>query len=69
MEKQLAEELMHDILQLSAQLNVIAAKVEALAPPAELAVLRRHMASMMAACDEHLFSPVLRQYPELEPHC
>lgn len=68
MEKQVAEELMQQVLQLSAQLNLIAEKIDERISGEELAVMRRHVASMMAASDEHLFRPILKQYPELEPH-
>jgi len=68
MDKQLAAELMQEVLKLTAQLNVIAAKVEQVTPASELPVMRRHIGNMMAACDENLFRPILKQYPELEPH-
>jgi len=68
MEKRVAEELMQEILKLSSRINVIAEKIEAGTSGEELAVMRRHVAAMMAASDEHLFRPILRQYPELEPH-
>lgn len=32
-----------------------------------IALVPEHMAQMMAACDENLFRPILRQYPDLEP--
>lgn len=68
MEKQVAEELMQEILKLSSQINVIAEKIENGTSGEELVVMRRHIATMMAASDEHLFRPILRQYPDLEPH-
>jgi hypothetical protein len=68
MEKQVAAELMQEVLQLSAQINRIAEKIEEGTSGDELLAMRRHIASMMAASDEHLFRPILRQYPELEPH-
>lgn len=68
MEKQVASELMHEILKMTFQLNVIAAKVERSTSGDELQMMRRHVAQVMAACDENLFRPILSQYPELEPH-
>lgn len=68
MEKIAASELLQDVLTLSAQLNIIASKIESLTSGEELKAMRKHMAQMMAACDENLFRPILRQYPELEPH-
>ena len=68
MDKQAASELMQEILKMTSQLNVIAAKVEQSTSGEELQMMRRHVAQVMAACDENLFRPILRQHPELEPH-
>ena len=68
MEKQIAADLMQEVLKLSSQLNLIANKVEGVTPQSDLLMMRRHIGNMMAACDENLFRPILRQYPELEPH-
>lgn len=68
MEKQIATDLMQEVLKLSAQLNVIANKVEEVTPQSELLIMRKHIGNMMAACDENLFRPILKKYPELEPH-
>jgi hypothetical protein len=68
MKRQAAETLLQDILALTAQLNVVAARIEDVTPAAELHAMRRHVASVMAACDEHLFRPILREHPDLEPH-
>jgi hypothetical protein len=68
MEKQAAPELLQEILKMTSQLNVIAGKVEQSTSGDELQMMRRHIAQMMAACDEHLFRPILRQFPDLEPH-
>jgi hypothetical protein len=68
MDKQVASALMHEVLKMTSQLNVIAGKVEQSTSGDELQMMRRHVAQVMAACDENLFRPILRQYPELEPH-
>ncbi|WP_373991307.1 hypothetical protein [Duganella sp. BuS-21] len=68
MEKQIAAELMEEILKLSAQVNVIASKIEGITPDADRMEMRRNIATLMGNCDEHLYRPILRQYPELEPH-
>jgi hypothetical protein len=68
MEKKIATELMEEILVLSAQINVIGEKIEQIASESERKEMRRHLANVMASSDENLFRPVLRQYPELEPH-
>lgn len=41
MDKQVAAEPMQEVLKLTAQLNVIAAKVESVTPASELPVMRR----------------------------
>ncbi len=68
MEKKIAEELMKEVLVLNAQSNVIIDKSEQISSEPERREMRRHIAQVMAASDEHLFRPILRQYPELEPH-
>lgn len=68
MEKQIAAELMEEILKLSAQINVIASKIEGIIPDSERTEMRINIATLMGKCDEHLYRPILRQYPELEPH-
>jgi hypothetical protein len=68
MEESAARELMQEIVALTAQLNVVMHKVEEVISGAELPVMRRHVAMMAAAADEHLFRPILRQYPDLDPH-
>lgn len=68
MEKQLATELMQEVLKLTAQLNVIIIKIQEVSPEADRLSLDLHMGPMMAACNEHLFKPILRHYPELDPH-
>lgn len=68
MDKKIAVELMNEVLILSAQINVIAEKIELISSESERKEMRRHIANMMAASDEHLFRPILQQYPELEPH-
>ncbi|RZA33417.1 MAG: hypothetical protein EOP92_20990 [Lysobacteraceae bacterium] len=68
MEKGSANDLMQEIIRLTAQLNVIADKVEAISPEAERLVMRRHIGNVMAALDENLYRPILKQYPELDPH-
>lgn len=68
MDKEIAVELMDEVLKLSNQLNVIIHKVLAVTPEESRMDLNSHMGPMMAACDEHLFRPILRYYPELDPH-
>ena len=68
MEEQIATELMQEVLKLTAQLNVIMHQIQEVTPEADRFGLDRHMGPMMAACDEHLFRPILKHYPELEPH-
>lgn len=68
MEKLAAKEIMQEILQMTAHLNAIAGIVENVTSEEERKMLRRHIGHMMAACDEHLFRPVLREHPDLEPH-
>jgi len=68
MDRQIATELMQEVLKLSAQLNVIIHKVQEISPEAERKEFDKHMGPTMAACDEHLFRPILRHYPDLEPH-
>lgn len=68
MDKEAASQIMDEVLKLSNQLNVIAQKVEGLCFDTELAVMRRHIGIVMAALDENMFRPILKQYPELDPH-
>lgn len=68
MEKQIAAELMQEVLKLTAQLNMIIHKIQEVTPESDRQSLDRHMGPTMAACDEHLFRPILRHYPELDPH-
>lgn len=68
MEEDTAADLMQEIVRLTAQLNVIADKVEGVSPEAERLVMRRHIGNLMAAFDENLYRPILKQYPELDPH-
>lgn len=68
MDKQLASELMAEVVKLSAQLNVVMDKIEEVEPEADLLAMRRHVCAVLAACDEHLFRPIVSRYPELEPH-
>lgn len=68
MNKAVATQLMLEILKLGDQLNLIIRKVEENFTDEELQVMRRHMGMMMIACDQHLFKPVVQQYPELDPH-
>jgi hypothetical protein len=68
MEKHIAADLMQENLKLCAQLNVIMEKVEHITPDEELRAMRGHLGEVMAAIDLHLFRPLLRQYPDLEPH-
>lgn len=68
MEKQFAIELMQEVLKLTSQLNVIIHKIQEVSPEADRLSLDQHMGPMMAACDEHLFRPILRHYPELDHH-
>ena len=68
MNKETAAELMEEIVKLSNQLNVIIHKIHAVMPEESRKELNSHMGPMMAACDEHLFRPILRHYPELDPH-
>ena len=68
MDKHTAAELMQENLKLCAQLNVIMEKIEHITPEEELRSMRRHIGDVMAAIDLHLFCPILRQYPDLDPH-
>jgi hypothetical protein len=68
MERHIAEALMQEVLKLTAQLNVIIHKVKDVTPEADRLSLDRHMGPIMAACDEHLFRPILRHYPDLDPN-
>ncbi|MYN41536.1 hypothetical protein GTP55_19410 [Duganella sp. FT109W] len=53
MEKQMAAELMQEVLKLTAQLNVIIHKIHKVTPESDRQSLDRH---------------ILRHYPELDPH-
>ena len=68
MEKQTATELMQEVLKLSAQLNVIIHKIQEITPESDRKAFDSHMGPRMAACDEHLFRPILKHYPDLDPH-
>ena len=68
MDKQLASELMAEVLKLTDQLNVVMDRIDEIEPDTERKAMRQHVGQVMAAHDEHLFRPILRQYPELEPH-
>lgn len=68
MEKQIAVELMQEVLALTAHLNTIILKIQEITPEADRRSLDVHMGPMLAACDEHLYRPILRHYPELDPH-
>lgn len=68
MQKNDASELMAEILKMTDQLNVIMHKVESVLSGDELIAMRRNLGMVMAACDKHLFSPILRDYPDLDPH-
>lgn len=68
MKKDLAADLMQEIIKMTNQLNVIANKVEQVTPEEELLLMRRSIGNMMAAFDEHLYRPIVRQYPDLDPH-
>ena len=67
MDKNTAKDLMDEVVALSNQLNVIIHKVLTLTPEETRRDLNAHMGPMMAACDEHLFRPILKYYPELDP--
>ena len=67
MEKSLARELMKHVLSLSAQLNLIIEKVETIPDEEERTEMRRHMGKMMQASDAHLYRPLVKQYPDLDP--
>ncbi|WP_323143561.1 hypothetical protein [Massilia phyllosphaerae] len=67
MEKALAIELIKHALDLSAQLNFIIEKVETIADEDERIGMREYMGKLLAASDEHLYRPILKQYPELDP--
>lgn len=67
MEKEVAVALMAEIQKLSAQLNVVICVVETIADETVRTVMRRHMAHMMMASDEHLYRPIVAVYPELDP--
>lgn len=68
MKKQDAGELMIEILKATDQLNVIIHKVESVLSGDELLVMRRHLGMVMIAFDKHLFSPIVNEYPDLDPH-
>lgn len=68
MQKNDASELMAEILKMTDQLNVIMHKVESILSGNELIAMRRNLGMVMGACDKHLFSPILREYPDLDPH-
>jgi hypothetical protein len=68
MQKKEASELMVEILKMTDQLNFIIRKVESDLTGDELLVMRRHLGMVMVACDQHLFRPIVREYPDLDPH-
>lgn len=68
MEKNVAEDFMKDILALSDVLNGIMQKVEKTLSDDELLMMRQHLGMMMMAVDQHLFGPIVKQYPDLDPH-
>jgi len=67
MEKEIAKELMDEIVKLSNQMNVITSKIDEIPSASERKEMLTHIANVIAASDENLFRPILRQYPELEP--
>lgn len=68
MEKVAAIQLMQDVTKVTDQINVLMRRVEELISGAELPVMRRHMAMMVVAADEHLYRPIVKQFPDLDPH-
>lgn len=68
MEKKISTELMQEVLKLSAQLNVIIKKIQEITPESDRKAFDSHMGPMMAACEEHIFRPILKHYPESNPH-
>jgi hypothetical protein len=50
------------------EMQIAAELMQEVSPEADRLSLDRHMGPMMAACDEHLFRPILSHYPELAPH-
>ena len=67
MDRELAAELMDEIIKVSNQLNVVIHKIEVLSGD-ELLAMRQHLGQVMAAHDKHLFRPIVKQYPDLDPH-
>lgn len=68
MNKNVAQDLMDDILRMTDVLNEIIQKVETTLSDDDLLTMRQNLGMMMMAVDQNLFKPIVKQYPELDPH-
>lgn len=65
--KALAETLMAELTGLASGINGVAGLVETVEPEAKRERMRRGIANLLSALDTDLISPLICEYPELNP--
>lgn len=68
MDRDTAIDLMTEVEKLSNQLNVIINKVLAVTPEESKQELNAHIPHMIFAVHKHLFEPILKYFPDQDPH-
>lgn len=68
MDRKVAEKIMEENLIIFSHLNSIMKEIECIHSEDEVREMRRNIGNVLAAMDINLFRPIVRHYPDLDPH-
>ena len=68
MEKSEAAEWMKENLKLGDQINAMFEKANTLKSDSDIRAMRFNISQVIVAIDENLFRPIIREFPDLDPH-